>query len=120
MLLVNVHQLDVIFADSVVLRVLKDKVQAIWCILGLQCDHVFILGTSENLCEGIQVDSKSNVAVAAVWGETVGSEKHGYQGNMGIVHCLESDTSVIAVEVAILDEILHGLDDLLRVTENCQ
>jgi hypothetical protein len=31
---------------------------------------------------------------------------------MRVIHSLESDTGVIAVEVAVLDEILDGVDDL--------
>lgn len=31
---------------------------------------------------------------------------------MGVVHGLEGDAGVIAVEVAVLDEILDGVDDL--------
>lgn len=31
---------------------------------------------------------------------------------MGVVHGLESDAGVIAVEVAVLDQVLDGVDDL--------
>jgi hypothetical protein len=31
---------------------------------------------------------------------------------VGVVHGLESDAGVIAVEVAVLDEVLDGVDDL--------
>jgi hypothetical protein len=31
---------------------------------------------------------------------------------MGVVHSLECDTGVIAVEVAVLNEILDGIDNL--------
>ena len=32
---------------------------------------------------------------------------------MGVVHSLEGDTGVIAVEVAVLDEVFDGVGDLL-------
>ena len=31
---------------------------------------------------------------------------------MGVVHGLESDTGVITIEVAVLNEIFDGIDDL--------
>jgi hypothetical protein len=31
---------------------------------------------------------------------------------VGVVHGLERDTGVIAVEVTVLDEVLDGVDDL--------
>ena len=31
---------------------------------------------------------------------------------MGVVHGLKGDAGVIAVEVAVLDEVLDGVDDL--------
>lgn len=40
---------------------------------------------------------------------------------MGVVHGLEGDSGVIAIEVAVLDKILDGVDDL-HTTElvNCR
>ncbi len=35
---------------------------------------------------------------------------------MGVVHCLESNAGIIAVEVAILHEILDGIDNLGTVS----
>jgi hypothetical protein len=35
---------------------------------------------------------------------------------VGVVHCLERDTRVIAVEVAVLDQVLDGVDHLQIVT----
>ena len=35
---------------------------------------------------------------------------------MGVVHGLEGNTGVIAVEVAVLHEVLDGIDDLCRVS----
>lgn len=32
---------------------------------------------------------------------------------MGVVHGLESNSGVIAIEVAVLDEVFDGVDDLI-------
>jgi hypothetical protein len=37
-----------------------------------------------------------------------------------VVHGLEGDAGVIAVEVAVLDEILDCIDDLKKLAEACE
>jgi hypothetical protein len=39
---------------------------------------------------------------------------------MGVVHGLEGDTGVITVEIAVLDEVFDGIDDLERELERSE
>lgn len=112
MFLINVHELDVVFAYPIVRRALEDKIDDIWSIFGLQSEDVCCLCGFQNLCEGGKVDSESNVAVASVWAEGFRFQHHGNEGNMGVIHGLEGNARVIAVEVTILDEVLDSVDDL--------
>jgi hypothetical protein len=88
MLLINVHQLDVIFAQSIGFCVLKDEVDNIRGVLSLESEDVFILSCTKNFRERVQVDAESDISVASEEGEHLGLEHHGYQGNMGVVHGL--------------------------------
>lgn len=112
MLLVNVHELQVILADSVVLAALEENVEYIGCILGLEGEDVFVLGGTENFGQGCEIHSQSNVSVTSVRGKGLGLQKHRDKGNVRVVHSLERDTRVIAVEVAVLDQVLDGVDHL--------
>ena len=67
MLLINVHQLDVVLADTIVLCALECEVDDIWCILRLECKDVLALCASKDLGEGGQVDTKSEISIAAEW-----------------------------------------------------
>lgn len=108
MILIDIHELDIILTDPVVLRVLKHEVERVRCVIGLQRQYVLVLGTTEDLREGGQVDAEGDVAVAAVRTEALGFEVHGDEGDMGVVHCLQGDAGVVAVEVAVLDEVFDG------------
>lgn len=88
MLLVNVHELDIILAQAVALAGFEHQVYHIRRILRLQRQDIFVLCTSEDLHQGAQIDSKSNVAVAAKRGEGLGFEHHRDERDMGIVHGL--------------------------------
>ena len=44
MLLINVHQFDVILAESVRLAALEHQVDDIWSVFGLQSEDVIVLG----------------------------------------------------------------------------
>lgn len=110
--LVNVHQLDIVLAETVGLSALEHQVDSIGRVLRLQRENVFILGGAQDLGQRGQVDAQGNVAVAAVRREALRLQKHGHQGNMGVVHGLEGNSRVIAVEVAVLHKIFDGLNDL--------
>ena len=112
MLLVNVHELDVVLADPGVGVVLEDEVDDIRRILGLQRQDVVVLRSAEHFCERSEIDAEGNVAVASEGREGFGSQQHGDESDVGVVHGLQGDAGVIAVEVAVLDEILDCIDNL--------
>lgn len=112
MLLVNVHELDIILADPIVAGVLEHKVDNVWCILRLDCQHVLILGSAKHLGQGAEVDAEGNIAVASEGLEGFGPKQHGDEGNVGVVHGLEGDAAVITVEVAVLDKVLDCIYEL--------
>lgn len=112
MFLVDIHELEVILANTVLIGALELEVQAVGCILGLEGELVIAGGSAQNLRERGKVETQGNVAIAAVRCERFGLEKHGHEGNMRVVHGLEGEAGVIAVEVAVLDEVLDGIDDL--------
>jgi hypothetical protein len=111
-LLVNIHELQVVLAQSVIVAALKNQVEHVRRVFGLEGEDILSPGSAEDLCQGGEVNTQSYVAIAPVWGEALGLEHHRDEGNVGVVHRLERDTGVIAVEVAVLDEILDGINDL--------
>lgn len=113
MFLVNVHELEVVLADAVVLAALKHQVQDIRCVLGFERQNVLALSSSQHLGQRRQVDTEGNVAVASVGREAFGLEHHRHEGDVRVVHGLQGDARVIAVKVAVLDEILDGVDNLV-------
>lgn len=116
-LLINVHQLDVVFTDPIVQCAFKHEVDDVWRVLGFERQDIFVLRTAEHFGQRCEIDAQGDVAVAAERGEGFGLEHHRHQGHVGIVHGLESDARVIAIEVAILDQVLDRLDHLWR---SCQ
>ena len=112
MLLIDIHKLDIILAQPVTFAALEYQVDNIRRILRLQGQYVLVLCASQHLHERGEIDAQSNVAVTAERGERFGFEHHGDEGDVGIVHGLEGDAGVIAVEVAILYEVFDGVDDL--------
>lgn len=113
MLLVNVHELDVIFTDPVALCALKHQVHDIRRIFCLESEDVLVLSAAQDLREGCEVDTERDVAVAAEWGEGFGLEHHRDESDVRVVHGLEGDAGVIAVEIAVLDKVFDGVDDLV-------
>lgn len=82
MFLINIHKLDVILADSIVLGVLKDQIQRIRRIGSLEGEDILVLGGAEDFGEGVQVDSESNVAVASVWRKPFMGKLHRDEGDV--------------------------------------
>ena len=111
-LLVNVHELEVILGDAVVFGRLEDEVEHVGRVLGLKRQDVLVLGGAQHLGQGGKVHAQRDVAVAPEGREGLRLEHHGYQSDVRVVHGLERDTAVVAVEVAVLHEILDGVDDL--------
>lgn len=114
MLLVNVHELEVVLGDPVGLGALEDEVEDVGRVLGLEGEDILILSRPQHLGEGGEVDAESNVAVAAEGREALGLEHHGHERHMAVVHGLQGDAAVIAVKVAVLHQILDGVDNLCR------
>jgi len=61
------------------------------------------LGAAEHFCKGRQVDAKGDVAVASKGRKGGGGEEHADEGDVRVVHGLQSNAGVVAVEIAILD-----------------
>ena len=116
MLLVNVHELDIVLAQPVALSALEDQVDNIGRVLGLEGEDVFVLCAAQDFCKGSEVNAEDEVAIATEGREGFGLEHHGDQGDVGVVHGLKRNAGVIAVEVAVLHEILDGIDDLVGVS----
>lgn len=110
--MVDIHELEVVLRDPVVLGALEQQVQAVGRVLGLEREHVVVLRRPEHLGQRREVDAQRDVAVAAEGREGVGTEGHGHEGDVRVVHGLEGDAAVIAVEVAVLHQVLDGVDDL--------
>lgn len=113
MLLVNIHELDIILADPSVVVGLKDEIDDVGRVLSLDSEDVIAAGSAKHLCERAQVDTKGNVAVAAEGVEGFGLEHHGDEGDVGVVHGLQRDARVIAVEVTVLNKVLDSIDNLI-------
>jgi hypothetical protein len=113
-LLVDVHELDVVLADSVRLGTLEHEIDYVRRVLGFQSQNVIILSCAEDLGQGDQVDAEREGTVTAVWGEPFSLHDHRHKSNVGIVHGLQGNPGVIAVEIAVLHEVLDSIDDLRR------
>jgi hypothetical protein len=111
-LLVNVHKLEVVLGDPVGLGALKHEVEHVGRVLGLEREDVLVLGGTQHLGERGEVDAERDVAVAAERRETLGLEHHRHERDMAVVHCLQGDAAVIAVEVAVLHQVLDRVDNL--------
>lgn len=114
MLLVNVHQLDVVLADSIALGALENEVDNIGRIFSLESKDVLVLGGTKDLLQRDEVDAECDVAIASEGREGVGLEQHGNEGDVAVVHGLETHAGIVTFEVAILDKVLDGFDNLLE------
>jgi len=117
MFLVDIHELDVILAQPRCGAGFEEQVDDIRRVLSLDGKGVVVSSGTKDLCKRTQVDSERNIAVAAEGIEGFGFEHHGDKGDVRVVHGLERDARVIAVEVAVLYEVLDGVDDLLLSEE---
>jgi hypothetical protein len=116
MLLVNIHELQVILADPILLDTLKHQVDDIRGIFGLEGKNIVGLGSAEDFGERVEIDAQRNVAITAEGREGLGPERHGHESNVRVVHGLQGDSRVIAVEVAVLDKTADSVDDLKFVS----
>lgn len=112
MFLVNVHELEVILAEPVALRALKCKAYDIRGIFSGDGQQIVALQRLEDLVERREVDSQSEVPVATPPVEQLRLQHHGDEGDVRVVHGLQRHTGLIAVEVAVLNEVLDRIDDL--------
>jgi hypothetical protein len=67
MLLINIHQLDVVLAYSVCRRALEDEVDDVWAVLGLECKNIAALCSTEDFRKRVKIDAERDIAIAAVW-----------------------------------------------------
>ena len=72
MLLVNVHQLDIVLADPVAGLIFEDQIDHVGRVLRLDGEHVFVLSRTKHFCERAKVDSQGNVTIAAEGRECLG------------------------------------------------
>lgn len=117
MFLVDIHKLNVILADPVGVGVLKHQVDYVGRVVRFERQDVILLRCAEHFCQRDEVDSQRNVAVASVRREAFGPQDHGDERDVRVVHGLKGDAGVIAVEVAVLNEILDRVDDLRNSVE---
>jgi hypothetical protein len=114
MVLVDIHQLDIILADPVLFRRLKHQIDRIWRVFSLERQYVAGLGSFQDFCERGQVDPEGDVAVAAERGKGFGAEHQSDQSYMGVVHGLHGDARVIAVKINVHYQWANGLNHLLQ------
>ena len=112
MLLINVHQLDIVLAEAIGLRIFEGEIDNIRRIFSLEREDVLVLCSTKDFRERREIDAEGDVAVAAEGREGFGLEHHRDESDVGIVHRLKRDTGVIAVEVAVLYEIFDGVNNL--------
>jgi hypothetical protein len=112
--LINVHQFDIVFAQPICLCALEHEVNHIRSIFSLESQDVIVLCSAEDLSQGGEVDTEGKVSITAKGGEAFSLEHHRHEGDVGIVHSLEGDAGVIAVEIAVLHEIFDSIDHLSR------
>lgn len=112
MFLINIHQLNIVLTQTISLGTLEHQVDDVRRVLCLQRQDILILGGAQDLGQRDQVDSQCHGPIASVWTEGLCGQKHGYEGDVRVVHGLESDACVIAVEVAVLNQVFDGIHDL--------
>lgn len=116
MLLVDVHELEVVLANTIVAGALEHEVEGVGRILGLQRQDIVVLCRPQDLGQGDEVDAEGDVSVASVRGEAFRLEHHRHEGHMRVVHGLQGDARVVAIKVAVLDKILDGIHHLFTVS----
>lgn len=102
MLLIDIHQLDIVLGEPLTLRALKHQIHNVGRVHSFESEDVLVGGGAEDFREGGQVYAEGDVAVAAEGGEGGGVEEHADEGDVGVVHGLEGDAGIVAVEVAVL------------------
>ena len=88
MLLINIHELQIILADAIILAALKHQVENIRRVLGLEREDILVLRGAKDFGEGGEVYAEGDVAVASKGGKGFGFEHHGHEGDVGVVHGL--------------------------------
>jgi hypothetical protein len=112
MLLVNVHELDVVLADPVLATRLEHDIDDIGGVFRLYVENIIVPCCAEDLGQGAKVNTESDVSIAAVARKSVGLERHRDEGYVGVVHGLKVDTGIIAVEVAVLHKVFDSINHL--------
>lgn len=66
-LLVDIHELQIILAQPIAVTALENQIEHIWCILGLERQDIFALGSTKNFRQRCQIDTKGEIAIASIW-----------------------------------------------------
>jgi hypothetical protein len=69
---------------------------------------IVIFGTLQDFREAGQIDTQGHGSVTAEVYKPIGIQVNGYKGDMRVVHRLELDTILGALEVCICDELLDS------------
>jgi len=93
---------------------LEHQRQRVTIVLGFQRDDIVITRALQNLPHVRGVESQADWPVAPEVVEAAGTQTHGHEGDVGVVHGLDGHLVVGAVDVGLLDEVLQSLDELLE------
>ena len=93
---------------------LEEECNSVCIVLSLDGHAVVVGYTLEDLCDGGNVDTKSDVSVAYVVLKAISTEEEGDKGSVVLIHRLKLDASACAVEVGLVDQVLDGINDLLE------
>lgn len=111
---VNLDEVDVKFGLSSLSGVLECDRKVLRIFFSLESDGIVVITEFHNLGEVGDVETESHGLVASELLESFHRELEGNEGNMGRVHGLESDTSGSDIDVDVRNEVLDGLNDLLK------
>ena len=72
MLLIDIHELDIVFTKPITLAALEDQVDYVGSVFRLQCQDVLILRASQHLHQRAKVDPQCDISITAEGREGLG------------------------------------------------
>lgn len=103
MLLINIHKLNIILAQPIGLCALKHQIHDIGRVFCFEREDILVVCGAQDFRERGEVDAERDVPVASEGAEGGGVEEHADERYVAVVHGLEGNAGVVAVEVAVLD-----------------